>query len=54
MFRAEKIRFLGTQKSVFLKPSEGEHCAPHNFVLFVTLQGAHVHLILYFVVHQMK
>ena len=34
---ARKIRFSGTRKSVLLKASSGERCAPRNFVLFVTL-----------------
>ena len=36
---AGKIRFSGEQKSVLLKASSGEHCAPRNFVLLVTLRG---------------
>ena len=52
--RAGKIRFSGAQKSVFLKPSSGEHCAPRNFVLLVTLESTRARLIVYLVMHQMK
>ena len=52
--RARKIRFSGARKSVLLKPSSGEPCAPRNFVLFVTLQVTRVPLIVYLVVYQMK
>ena len=51
---ARKIRFAGTRMSVLLKASSGEHCAPHNFVLLVTLGGTSVRLIVYLTVHQMK
>ena len=51
---AGKIRFSGTRKSVFLKTSSGEQCAPRNFVLLVTLEGTRVRLIVYLAVHQMK
>ena len=34
----EKLGFLVT-KPVLLKASWGEHCAPHNFVLFTRLAG---------------
>ena len=44
--RTGKIRFSGTRKSVLLEPSSEERCAPLNFVLFVTLQGTRVRLIL--------
>ena len=40
--RTGKIRFSGTQKSLLLKPSSGECCAAHNFVLLVTLEGKRV------------
>ena len=50
----EKIRFSGTRKSVLLKASSGERCAPQNFVHLVTFRGTRVHLIVYLVVHQMK
>ena len=53
-FRAGRIRFSGTQKSVLLKVSSGERCASCNFVLLVTLGGTHVCLIVYIVAHQMK
>ena len=43
--RAGKIRFPGAQKSVLLKTSSGEPCAPCNFVHLVTLRGICVHLI---------
>ena len=33
LYRAGKIRFSGTKKSVLLKASSGDRCAPHNFVL---------------------
>ena len=49
-----KIKFSGTRKSVLLKASSGERCTPANFVLFVTLEGAHVRLIVYLAVHQIK
>ena len=47
--RAEKIRFFGTQKSVLLKASSGECCAPRNFVLLVMLGGTCVCLIVYLI-----
>ena len=50
--RAGKIRFSGAQKSVLLKESPGECCAPHNFVYLVTLRGTCVHLIMWLTVHQ--
>ena len=52
--RAGKIRFSGARKSMFLKASSGERCAPRNFVHLVTLQDTRVRLIVYLVVHQMK
>ena len=52
--RAGKIRFSGARKSVLLKLSSRERCAPHNFVLPVTLQGTCVRFIVYLIVHQMK
>ena len=52
--RAEKIRFSGARKSVLLKASSGERCAPRNFVHLVTLRGTRVHLVVYLVVHQIK
>ena len=45
--RDGKIRFSGTQKLVLLNASSGEHCAPCNFVLLVTLGGTCVCLIVY-------
>ena len=36
-FRARKIWFSGTQKSVLLKASSEESCAPHDFVLLAKL-----------------
>ena len=53
-YMAGKIRFSGARKSVLLKTSLGEHCAPRNFVHLVTLRGTDVRLIVYLVVHQMK
>ena len=44
-YRAGKIRFSGAQKSVLLKASSGERCAPQNFVHLVTFRGTRVHLI---------
>ena len=52
--RAGKIRFFGARKSVLLKASSGEHCAPQNFVHLATFRGTRVHLIVYLVVHQIK
>ena len=49
MYSARKIKFSDTQKSVLLKANSGEHCAPCNFVLLMTLGGTHVHLIVYLV-----
>ena len=54
VFRVGKVRFSGTRKFVFLKASSEERCAPHNFVLLVTLRGTRVRLIFYVAVHQMK
>ena len=51
---AEKIRFSGARKSVLLKASSGERCAPRNFVHLVTLTNTRVRLIVYLAVHQMK
>ena len=51
---AGKIGFSGARKSMLLKASSGELCAPHNFVHLVTLRGTCVRLIVYLVVHQMK
>ena len=45
LFRAGKTRFPGTQQSVLLKASSGEHCAPRNFVLLLTLRCTRVPLI---------
>ena len=42
-----KIRFSATWKSVLLKASSGEHCAPCSFVLFVTLRDTCVCLTMY-------
>ena len=33
-FRAGKIRFSGALKSVLLKTSSGEHCAPCDFIRY--------------------
>ena len=52
--RTGKIRFSGARKSVLLKTSSGECCAPQNFVHLVTFRGTRVHLIVYLIVHQMK
>ena len=45
--RAGKIRFSGARKSVLLKASSGERCAPQNVVHLVTFRGTRVHLILW-------
>ena len=50
--RAAKIKFSGTCKSMLLKASSAEHCAPSNFVLLLTLGGTLIHLIMYFTVYQ--
>ena len=47
-------RFSGARKSVLLKASSGECCAPQNFVHLATFRGTHAHLIVYLVVHQRK
>ena len=52
--RAGKIRFSGARKSVLLKASSGERCAPQNVVHVATFRGTRVYLIVYLVVHQMK
>ena len=52
--RTGKIKFSGAQRSVLLKASSGERCAPHNFVHLVPLQGAYLCLIVYLVVYEMK
>ena len=52
--RAGQIKFSGARKSVLLKASSGERCAPRNFVHLVTLRGTRVHLIVYLAIHQMK
>ena len=52
--RAGKIRFSDAPKSVLLKASSGERCAPPNFVHLVVLLGTRVRLIVCLVVHQMK
>ena len=52
--RAGNIWFSGTRKSVLLKESSGERCAPRNFVLLMMLRGTHVCLIVCFGVHQIK
>ena len=49
-----KNKFSGMQKSVLLKAGSRECFVPHNFLLFVTVQGTHVCLIVYLVVHQIK
>ena len=51
---ARKIRFFGARKSVLLKASSGEYCAPQNFVHLRIFRGTQVHLIVYLVVHQIK
>ena len=53
-YRAGKIRFSGARKSVLLKTSSGECCAPQNFVHLATFRGTRAHFIVYLVVHQMK
>ena len=53
-FKAGKIRFFGTGKSMLLKASPREHCAPCNFVLLVTLGGTQVCLTVYLIMNQMK
>ena len=52
--RAGQIKFSGARKSVLLKASSGERCAPRNFVHLVTLRGTRIRLIVHLVVHQMK
>ena len=52
--RAGQIKFSGARKSVLLKASSGERCAPRNFVHLVTLQVTHVCFIMYLVMYQMK
>ena len=54
LIRAGKIRFSGTRKSVLLKASSGERCAPRNFVHLATLEGTRVLPIVYLAVHHMK
>ena len=49
--RAGRIRFSGARKSVLLKASSGERCAPRNFVHLVILRDTRVPLILYLVVY---
>ena len=53
-FKVGKNRFFGTGKSMLLKASSGEHCAPCNFVLLATLGGTQVHLTVYLIMNQMK
>ena len=53
-YRAGKIRFSGERKFVLLKASSGDRCAPHNFVLPVTLRSKSVCLTIYLTVHQIK
>ena len=53
-FRAGKIMFFGTWKSVLLKASSGECCAPGNFVLLMTLGSVHIDLIVYLTMYQMR
>ena len=45
--RVGKIRFFRERKSVLLKASSREHCAPRNFVLLVTLRSKSVCLTVY-------
>ena len=54
IIRAGNIWFSGTRKSVLLKESSGERCAPRNFVPRMMLRGTHVCLIVCFGVHQIK
>ena len=42
--KAGKIRFSGARKSVLLKASSEERCAPQNFVHLVTFRGTRAHL----------
>ena len=44
-YRAGKIWFSGEQNSMLLKARSGARCAPHNFVLIVTLQSTSVCLV---------
>ena len=53
-YRARKIRFSGSRKSVFLKASSGERCPSRYFVLLVTLGGTRVDFIVYLAMPQMK
>ena len=53
-YKAGKISFSGERKSVLLKASSGESCAPRNFVLLVTLRSKSVCLTGYLTVHQIK
>ena len=53
-YRAGKFRFSGTQNSMLLKASSGEHCTPCNFVHLVTLQDTCACLILYLIMHQKR
>ena len=46
--------FSDTRKSVLLKTSSGERCAPRNFVLLLTLVSTRVRLIVYLAVYQMR
>ena len=39
---------------MLLKASSGEHRVPHNIVLLVTLGGAHIRIIMYLNVYNMK
>ena len=53
-YRARKIRFSGSRKSVFLKASSEERCPSRYFVLLVTLGGTRVDFIVYLAMPQMK
>ena len=52
--RTGKITFSGKWKSVLLKASSGERCAPRNFVFLVALGGTHICFIVFLTVYQIK
>ena len=52
--KAGKTRFSGERNSVLLKANSGAPCAPHNFVLLVTLWGTSVCLTECLAMHQRK
>ena len=54
LIRTGKITFSGKWKSVLLKASSGERCAPCNFVFLVALGGTRVCFIVFLTVYQIK